>query len=92
MAKEKSILTAHQKRILDLISKEKYFTDRFYFTGGTVLAEFYLKHRFSEDLDFFSEKQEVNAVPVARFFQNNAKKLKIAKFDSVLPCVCSAVV
>ncbi len=82
MAKEKSILTVHQKRVLDLISKEKYFTDRFYFTGGTVLAEFYLKHRFSEDLDFFSEKQEVNAVPITRFFQNNAKRLKISRFDT----------
>lgn len=30
-------------------------TKQFYFTGGTVLAEYYLKHRYSEDLDFFSE-------------------------------------
>lgn len=29
---------------------------RFYFTGGTALSVFYLQHRHSEDLDFFSEK------------------------------------
>ncbi|AKM83602.1 hypothetical protein A2422_01880 [Candidatus Woesebacteria bacterium RIFOXYC1_FULL_31_51] len=26
-------------------------------TGGTVLSEFYFKHRYSEDLDFFSENK-----------------------------------
>lgn len=29
----------------------------FYFSGGTALSEFYLRHRFSEDLDFFSEEE-----------------------------------
>lgn len=28
----------------------------FYLTGGTALAEFYLHHRYSEDLDFFTDK------------------------------------
>jgi predicted nucleotidyltransferase component of viral defense system len=27
----------------------------FYLTGGTALSAFYLQHRYSEDLDFFSE-------------------------------------
>lgn len=82
MAEEKSILTVHQRRVLESVSQEKYFTDRFYFTGGTALAEFYLKHRFSEDLDFFSEKQEVNPVAVTRFFEANRKKLGVIKFDT----------
>ena len=60
MANEKSILTIHQKEILEMISQEEYFTQRFYLSGGTALAEFYLKHRISEDLDFYSEKHEVN--------------------------------
>ncbi|MDR1696214.1 MAG: nucleotidyl transferase AbiEii/AbiGii toxin family protein [Endomicrobium sp.] len=25
----------------------------FYFSGGTALSEYYLRHRYSEDLDFF---------------------------------------
>lgn len=29
----------------------------FYFTGGTALAHYYLQHRLSEDLDFFSESE-----------------------------------
>ena len=47
-----SILTPTQKQILDQIGKSQFITSNFYFTGGTVLSEFYLKHRFSEDLDF----------------------------------------
>jgi predicted nucleotidyltransferase component of viral defense system len=30
--------------------------DRLYLTGGTALSAFYLRHRQSEDLDFFSEE------------------------------------
>jgi len=79
--KAKSILNLHQKKILELISKEKYFTQRFYLTGGTALAEFYLKHRISEDLDFFSEK-EVNPIPIVRFLKEKAKVLNLEKYDT----------
>jgi predicted nucleotidyltransferase component of viral defense system len=30
--------------------------DKFFLTGGTALSYYYLKHRFSEDLDFFTEE------------------------------------
>lgn len=43
--------------VLNLLSGEKLITDSFYLTGGTALAEFYLKHRLSEDLDFFCENE-----------------------------------
>lgn len=33
----------------------------FYLTGGTALSEFYLKHRKSNDLDFFTSEQEIIA-------------------------------
>lgn len=56
MVKEE-ILTLEQKKVLDLISKEDYLVRRFYFTGGTPLAVFYLFHRISKDLDFFSEEE-----------------------------------
>jgi predicted nucleotidyltransferase component of viral defense system len=52
-----SILSDNQKKILALLSKEKIISDNFYLSGGTALAEFYLNHRLSEDLDFFSEKE-----------------------------------
>ena len=52
-----SILTPEQKLIFDQIRKSDFIRSNFYFTGGTALSEFYLKHRYSEDLDFFSEKE-----------------------------------
>lgn len=54
---QSSILSKNQKNLLDLLSKEKTICANFYLTGGTVLAEFYLHHRLSEDLDFFSEQE-----------------------------------
>lgn len=51
-----SILTKEQKIILDGINKNGFISENFYLTGGTTLSEYYLKHRYSEDLDFFSEK------------------------------------
>jgi len=52
-----SILSENQKKLLDLLSNEKSVCANFYLTGGTALAEFYLHHRLSEDLDFFSEQE-----------------------------------
>ncbi|MDE2188205.1 MAG: nucleotidyl transferase AbiEii/AbiGii toxin family protein [Patescibacteria group bacterium] len=51
------ILSDNQKKILTVLGKEKTITNSFYFGGGTALAEFYLHHRLSEDLDFFSENE-----------------------------------
>jgi len=80
--KNKSILTIHQKKVLNLICDEKYFTKRYYLAGGTALAEFYLKHRISEDLDFFIEKEEVDAISVTRFFEKNKNKLGVKNFET----------
>lgn len=52
-----SILTKEQKTILDQITKEQLLRSMFYFTGGTALSEFYLKHRKSVDLDFFTGRE-----------------------------------
>lgn len=51
----KSILSSTQKQILEILAKNSSFIKNFYLTGGTALSEYYLHHRFSEDLDFFSE-------------------------------------
>lgn len=34
-------------------------SDQFYLTGGTALAHFYLRHRKSNDLDFFTATEEI---------------------------------
>lgn len=52
-----SILSENQKKLLSLLSAEESVRTHFYLTGGTALAEFYLHHRLSEDLDFFSERE-----------------------------------
>lgn len=52
-----SILSDNQRRLLILLSEEIRICQTFYLSGGTALAEFYLQHRLSEDLDFFSEEE-----------------------------------
>lgn len=53
---EQNGLTQKQKFIFQLLAHDDFFTSTFYLTGGTALSAFYLHHRESEDLDFFSEK------------------------------------
>jgi len=47
-------LTAGQKQLLDLAITEPYIVKTFYLSGGTALSYWYLHHRQSDDLDFFS--------------------------------------
>ncbi len=49
----KALLTPIQRQALILFSSLPD-QERFYLTGGTALAEFYLGHRLSFDLDFFT--------------------------------------
>lgn len=51
----KTILTSIQIQLLKILGNDKLFVQKYYLTGGTALSEFYLHHRLSEDLDFFSE-------------------------------------
>lgn len=53
--------------------------NKFYWTGGTLLAYYYFKHRKSEDLDFFSE-EEFSFDEVNQFIQNLKKQ---AGFKSI---------
>jgi hypothetical protein len=48
------ILTSTQNNFL-----REFFgrTQEFYLTGGTALSAFYLQHRYSEDLDFFTNDE-----------------------------------
>lgn len=67
---------------MDAVASEKYFTERYYLAGGTALAEFYLRHRLSEDLDFFIERQEVNPLPILTFLKSHAKPLAIERWET----------
>ena len=56
------VLTPLQQTILGAIGRSSLSSD-FILTGGTALAAFYLQHRRSEDLGFFTA--ETAAVPAA---------------------------
>ena len=51
------LFNKEQQLIFNQIKTEEKLRKQFYFTGGTVLSSFYLQHRYSEDLDFFSENK-----------------------------------
>ncbi len=76
----RKILTKNQILVLEAIGSNNLLSKHFYFTGGTPLAAFYLGHRYSEDLDFFSETEfEIRDLTV--FFNQLKHALPIASVD-----------
>ncbi len=61
----RKVLTPLQQRVLATLFDHGLDTRGYYLTGGTALAEFYLQHRYSDDLDFFTRKSG----PLARDFR-----------------------
>src|SRR3989344_678243 len=74
-----NILTKTQKLFLELLGKQP-FSKKFYLSGGTALAGFYIPYRFSEDLDFFSE-EEVKVDEITAFLQSIKGALGFESFD-----------
>lgn len=72
-----SILTNEQKKCLDQIRKDKFICSNFYFTGGTALSEYYLQHRYSEDIDFFSDKKYDRQI-ITQFIKKLSNQLKVS--------------
>lgn len=56
------ILTPLQRTVLDTVFAEDVFAQSFYLTGGTALAAWYLFHRYSDDLDLFTNDQSLELV------------------------------
>lgn len=48
-------LSLRQKQFLAVVLAEPFILKNFYLTGGTALASWYLHHRESYDLDFFTQ-------------------------------------
>ena len=69
----KSLLNSNQKSFIDFFCSRQELYSRFYFSGGTALSEYYLQHRYSEDLDFLSEK-EINSADLNIFLTTHRKK------------------
>ena len=51
-----TILNEKQKIILNEFKISSRLNSLFYFTGGTALSEYYLRHKESNDLDFFTKE------------------------------------
>lgn len=71
-----SVLTLEQKDFLRAFLQTD-LKKTFYLTGGTALAAFYLQHRDSDDLDFFTEIQ-FDIEPILSFLKSLSK---IKNFD-----------
>jgi len=60
-------------------------------TGGTALSQFYLQHRYSEDLDFFTNQQGIIRNAVHEFENASIDKgipLRIIRsFDTFAECL-----
>src|SRR3989338_3557626 len=56
------ILTPLQRSVLDALFAEEAFAQAFYLTCGTALAAFYLFHRYSDDLDLFTNDQSLELI------------------------------
>lgn len=69
------IFTNLQEELIREMSKTP-IKDSFFLTGGTALSVFYLQHRYSEDLDFFTEIPGAvgGVIPVLAIIK---KKLKV---------------
>ena len=52
--------------------RSEEITHWYYLTGGTALSEFYLHHRYSEDIDLFTRSQ-VNVAKIRKFFDKAQK-------------------
>ena len=58
-----TVLSDFQKKALNLF-KTSVLAKNFYLAGGTALAEYYLQHRKSEDLDFFTQVESLYDIAV----------------------------
>lgn len=80
---QKEILTANQKKTIELAAKEPLLSN-FYLSGGTALAACYLHHRFSDDLDFFSF-EPIDGQFLHKFIKNVEEKLgaRSARYERI---------
>lgn len=66
---EQTILTSDQKTVIRLLSEKQDLNSFFYLSGGTALSEFYVRHRYSDDLDFFTGEKNFPQFSVETFIE-----------------------
>ncbi len=76
---DNTILTPPQKTVLHAVVRSPLH-DLFRLSGGTALSAFYLEHRLSEDLDFFSsEKITLDAIEDFLKSLHDVRAISLAK-------------
>jgi len=75
----KTILSDFQKKALSLFKKTS-LVKKYYLAGGTALSEFYLHHRKSEDLDFFTQ-EELSLQALKNFTNVVSSKIPLDKIE-----------
>jgi hypothetical protein len=76
-----SVVTPVQQRFLTAFFQEERCP--FYLSGGTALSGFYLQHRYSDDLDFFTRDREALRAPGP--FVERAAAAAGLQIDRVVP-------
>jgi predicted nucleotidyltransferase component of viral defense system len=74
-----TVLSDFQKQVL-LLFKKSALAKKFYLAGGTALAEYYLHHRKSEDLDFFTQ-EELSLPSLKRFVAAIKNRIGLDKIE-----------
>ena len=75
----KTILSDFQKTTISLLKKTP-LAKTFYLAGGTALSEFYLRHRKSEDLDFFTQ-EELSLPSLKKFVGSIESRVPLDKVE-----------
>ena|SRR3989344_2347358 len=68
-------LSLRQEQFLGLVLQTKEILKQFYLSGGTALSSWYLHHRESYDLDFFSE-HPFDGEKIFSWIKRNEEKLE----------------
>lgn len=76
---QKPTLTKNQRILIDLLGSSP-LRQKFYWTGGTLLAHHFLHHRNSLDMDFFSENK-FSYDELIPFIQKIKEKTGITKIE-----------
>ncbi len=75
MLKGNGLLSEGQKAFLRFFA-ELPDQEQFYLTGGTALAEFYLAHRYSYDLDLFTTEEGL-LTPFCQLLERRARRKRL---------------
>ncbi|KKQ37682.1 MAG: hypothetical protein US54_C0028G0008 [Candidatus Roizmanbacteria bacterium GW2011_GWA2_37_7] len=75
----KTVLNPFQIRTLSTFKKSN-LSEKYYLSGGTALTEFYLHHRLSEDLDFFTQ-QELDLEELKKFINHLCQRILIKNIE-----------